>query len=235
MIIWIEIELYSSSRHDIYSIAAAEWLNFETFTMKDWLNVKMSIEYYRKTIEYNFEPKKFSKAYINKVTKFILKQKKKYKLRLSNSAPSYVWMHIHIFDLKYRKLKWTELLSTSMYEINKYFDSLEVESRKRLALSHQLWWNYIWNTFPEYLWIIENEWFNMQYHWLCRDRPKYNPYIVSGRSNKWKPRSVEIRILPNEMLFTDWLFNLLSRINKQDYTELDIKWLLVQWLERLHS
>lgn len=232
MLIWLEIELHSNGKN-IHQIAEAEWLNYETFTKKDWLNVKMSVEYYPQTIEYNFEPKVMTQAYLAKVKKFIQKQQNKYNLKLSTSWPWYVWMHIHIFDLKYRKLKWDELLMTTMHHINWLYDWLCKNSRMRLCLSHQLWWNYIRNNMPSYLNEAENNWYNVIYSGLSRDRVKYNPYIVSNRSNKWKPRSVEIRILPNELLVNNSLYELLNRISKLDFEHLSIEDLLYDWLDRL--
>ena len=232
MLIGIEIELHSE-RKTIYDIAKAEWLNFQTFKMKDWLKVKMSVEYYPNTIEYNFEPKMFSWKYIKQVAEFMQKQIDKYGLRLYAKSPSFVWTHIHIFDLKYRKLKGTELLETTMSEIDKVFDWLHSQSKKRLALSHQLWWNYIYNNFNKYTEVAADYWWSMTYQSMTATRVKCNPYIVSNRSNKWKPRSVEIRIIPNEFLFNNKLILLLAKINKWDYTSVNINTMLGEWLSRL--
>lgn len=229
MLIWLEIELHSKGR-DIYSIAASEWLNFGSFVKKSWLDIKMSIEYYPKTIEYNFKPHTLTKAYIKNVAKFIQAQMKKHNLVISNKAPWFVWTHVHIFDLKFRKLKWDAVLQTTMSHINKWFSNLRIDSQRRLALSHQLWWNYVYNSFWDYHDICSDNWIWMAYPTMWNHRPKYNPYIVSKRSKKWKPRSVEIRIIPNEFLFTDQLYELLTAIQKWKHETLNINDTLYQWI-----
>jgi len=233
MLIWLEVELRSSNLR-IHDIAKREGLNFESFVMKSWLNVKMSVEYYQRTIEYNFEPQPLSKVYLNKVKAFIEWQMIKYQLEICGISPKYVWTHVHIFDIKYRKLKWDEILKTSMWFINNEFDSLQLNSRRRLALSHHLWWNYVYNEYQEYYWYAEREWLSMALTWIAANKKKYNPILISRRSNKWKPRSVEIRIIPNEFLFNNKLYELLSKIKKGEHTNTSVKITLRKWLVKLN-
>jgi len=231
MKIGIEIELHSNN-FTYFDIAAEEWLNFETFKPKDGLMVMMSKEYYESTIEYNFEAHTYSPLYIKKVISFINKQIDKYKLSITNKWPWYVWMHIHIFDLKYRK-DWTDLLlQTTMNYLDEHLDNIHKSSFERLIRSHQLWRNYMYNEWDEYLNVLYDYDIPMWYPDYNQDNKKYNPVIISNRSNKGKPRSIEIRLLPNEILLDNSIIYLLERIQKQEYTTCNVMNKMYNWLEK---
>lgn len=232
MLIGLEVELRSPNIN-IYDLTKREWLRFDKFIMKSWLNVKMSVEYYKRTIEYNFEPQQLTKEYLKKVKLFIEDQMDRYNLSIYGKSPKYVWVHVHIFDLKYRKLKWDEILKTSIGFINDEFDSLWKNSQERLTLSHHLWWNYVHRFYPSFHTHAAQYWRCMAFTWIWANKPKYNPILVSNRSNKWKPRSVEIRLIPNEYLFNDNLYNLLNKIKKWEHTKTNVKLTLRKWLIKL--
>lgn len=232
MKVGIEIEVHSDN-NSYYTIADKEWLNFETFVNKNWLKVMMSKEYYDSTIEYNFEAHEYSPRYIQQVRDFIQWQIDKYNLKLTTNWPGYVWMHIHIFDLKIRKIWCKKILETTMNFIDKYYDTLPCSSQERLFLSHQLWRNYSYNDWDDYLNYLENEWYNMAYPDYNQNKKKYNPCILSNRSAKGKPRSIEIRILPNEFLM-DWnIVYLMDQIKDWDYVWCDIYSRLHNWIDRI--
>jgi hypothetical protein len=168
--------------------------------------------------------------YLEKVKVFIEKQMNKHNLVITTRWPGYVWTHVHLFDLKFRKLKSNEILETTMSFINNNLYCLKMDSKRRIALSHQLWWNYVHYNFNDYHSICRNNWVQMLYPWIGIDKPKYNPYIISDRSIKWKPRSVEIRIIPNEFLFNWKLYKLLKKISDLDFDNIDINEILSNWV-----
>lgn len=238
MIIWLEVELHSS-RYDVYDISLKEWLYLDRFVTKDWLKVKMSKDYYRSTIEYNFEPKQLSETYFQKVTDFLQKQVKKYGLKIKCNWPGYVWTHVHIFDIKYRKVWTHKVLSTVMQGLDPMYNKLYKQDKLRLVTSHQLWGNYVYEHYwNEYQDLLYDHWLKMHYPELSHNRPKYNPVIISNRSNKGKPRSIEIRIIPNQILFNGWLYKILDTINKWEYANIkpcEILSMLSNWLHRLNT
>lgn len=235
MIIGLEIELHSSDRYQwVEQIARSEWLHLDRFVLKDWLKVKMSKDYYYKTIEYNFEPKQYSPAYIAKVNNFIQKQIKKYNLKTKCRWPGYVWTHVHIFWTEFRKINLDDVLSTVMEEIDKSFSKLAMVDKKRLVMSHQLWGNYVynhwWNMYHD---DLRDSWHCMMYPWLSENRTKYNPVIISNRSNKGKPRSLEIRIIPNKIILNWEICNILDRISKRDLCKTSTYTFMSGWMDQL--
>lgn len=229
MLIWIEIELHSND-YTYYDIAQSEWLNFTDFKTKNWLKIKMSEEHYPHTIEYNFEPKEFTNKYIDKVVNFINLQIQKYSLRINWNQPAYVWTHIHIFDLKYRKIWVDAMLQTTMSFIDKKYRWLDPRAKERLFLSHQLWRNYSYTRWDEYLDTLSEHWRDMSFTDYNQNDKKYNPCIISNRSNKGKPRSIEIRIIPNEIMLNWEIKELLQNIKDFNLSTCNVDGVLESWI-----
>jgi hypothetical protein len=241
MLIWIETEL-SSQRRSQYDICANEWLNFRVFknvTPELW--VKMSEEYYNSTIEYNFTPFNLSKNRIWTVKEYLKWQIEKYSLSLNSPQPSFVWTHIHIFEEKLLNLNKPKLLWCILSYILENLDDLEEKSKMRLLTWHQLWT--YWSNKNEHIWKKEmvRYWLDTFYYEHNSDKRKYSPIITSPKSRTGKPKSIEIRIIPNEFVFNGKLYKLLREIktgeiyNREKVEVSDFLWKICDslWLKEI--
>lgn len=227
MRIGIECELHSS-RNDILSVVAVkEKLDTCNFSKVKWysFDVMLSKEYYPTTIEYNFSILENNKSNIDEVGKYLNEQISKYSLELYSSAPSYVWTHVHIFD----EDRLNSRISNLLFWICEYyisiideFKKLDVKSLERLILGHQLWWNF--SRKHNHIWrdLLSDKWFSPCIYWDTKSKPKYNPIIFSPASERWKPTSLEIRIIPNEFIFDGNLTKLLSLVEKRKLPKWDL-------------
>ena len=215
MIIWIEVELHSNNYSADY-IANKEWLNFKTFTylkdMKIW--VKLSREYYNSTIEYNFTPFENTLENFNVVKEFLEWQINRYDLKLNNHWwPNYVWTHMHIFDENKINMRLQPLLEWVAWFISENISNIERQSIYRLLFAHQLWGNYSWKN--NHIWkeFLNRNWKSPEIYDNTRNKWKYNPIIYSKMNEEsGKPKSLEIRIIPNDFIFNLKIYELLSLI-----------------------
>lgn len=236
MKIWVEVELHSYGGYTYHDISYKEKLSYTEFkNVWNGLKVMMSEEYYPTTIEYNFEAHEYSPRYIEKIRDYLQWQIEKYWLVLSTSWPGYVWMHMHIFDLKIRKIWVESLLETTMMFIDKRFDELCKSSKKRLFSSHQLWRNYSYERNDELLDMLDENGFDMSYPDYNQEKKKYNPCILSNRSAKGKPRSIEIRLLANEWLMDNSIVYLLDQIKEGDFVWCNVMQRLQNWMHRYNK
>lgn len=217
MRIGIEVELHSDNYSADY-IAEQEWLNFNEFTFIPWMEiwVKLSREYYASTIEYNFTPFENSLKAFKEIRTFLEWQISKYWLYKHCSSPAYVWTHIHIFDEDKINMRIPNLLEWVSWFIIDNINSIDRKWLMRLLFAHQLWGNYSWR--HNHIW---KEFLNNRWHWPSiydntRDKPKYNPIIFSLENiNTWKPKSLEIRLIPNEFMFDLKAYELMDLIDKR--------------------
>lgn len=216
MRIGIETELNSYNLNQ-YQIQEQNWLSFRTFedmTPEVW--VKMSEEYYSSTIEYNFTPFDLSKRVLWTVTGYLEEQIERFNLQINWDSPAYVWTHIHIFEEGMVSLNKPRLLKVLLSFILDNLDWVNDSSKARLFSAHQIW-SY-WSHRNDHSWYKKLEEFGVRpsYYSSAEDRPKYWPIIISPETNRGKPKSLEIRIIPNEYMF-DWtIYKLLKEI--KDWT-----------------
>jgi len=213
MKIWIEVEL-NWVGYEYYTIAEEENLSLEKF--KDIWNlwVKLSQEYYNTTIEYNFFPFDNSDDMVNEVVEYLKNQKEKYGFEINGQSPAFVWTHIHFFDkLSMPKDK---LLSWVMSFIIENIDTISELWLLRLIKWHQIWW--YWSHNHNHLWIetLKRRWYYLDIYQNTRDKNKYVPVFISWETSQWKPKSLELRIVPNDFVFNWKLIDLLKEIENKD-------------------
>lgn len=211
MRVGIEIELHSNG-YDCDYIAQKEWLNFETFVNIKWTDVwvKLSREYYTTTIEYNFTPFEVDEVKFLVIKDFIEKQIKKYNLEISVCWPAYVWTHIHIFDDNLHSARLSPFLNRTMWFIVNNLEWLNINSVDRLFRAHQLWGNYSHRNKHNWLNFLKSIGHSPYIYNNCKDKPKYNPVIHSPAVEWWKPKSLEIRIIPNEYILNMKAYELMK-------------------------
>ena len=207
MKVWIEVELHSNKRS--YSdIASHLWLSFNSFN-EEW--IKMSEEYYRSTIEFNFMPIGLDKKEFDRIADYLKEKREYFNLKLNWDRPQFTWTHLHLFETssfrKNRLLKWV------LSFIKDNFDGLSWGSKERLLLAHQLWGFYDHNQLSgEWANLVRVNWFNLTNYSLCYAKPKYSPVIKSLAIEGWKPLSTEIRCIPNEYIFNGKAYELCKEI-----------------------
>lgn len=218
MKIWIEVE-FKSHTLSSYGIKKGMWLDYEEFKDWEWLGdikVKMSEEYYSSTIEFNFSIFEYSPERMERVRHFLNEVKNRYNLHISNNwGVDFVGTHIHFFDENFINKNKNILLQKVLAYTARNLDGLNVSSYLRLAFAHQLWAHYSIN--HQHFW---KEWCNnvnreVLYSSSLTKKPKYSPIISSPATIKGKPRSLEIRIIPNEFIFDNRIDNLLSYITSR--------------------
>lgn len=211
MLVGIEVELHSNELSH-HTICSNEELSFSEFKDIDWLWVKMSEEYYGSTIEYNFTPFNLSKNKIRDVKHYLDWQVNRYSLSYNSEWPSYVGTHVHIFDEDMLSINKPRLLECILSFILDNIDDLYLDSKHRISLGHQLWT--YWSHSNDHSWYnkVSEYWLRVDYYENNSRRKKYSPIIVSPESNTGKPKSLEIRIIPNEFLFNWKLHKLLREI-----------------------
>jgi len=213
MKIWIEVELHSDSYHSD-SILAEEWLSYEKFSLIEWTDiwVKLSREYYGSTIEYNFTPFDVNEDNFNIVVKYLNDQIRKFGLVMNDRDPRYVGTHIHIFTKEYFSLSYDALLKSTLWYILDNADWLSDASITRLAKAHQLWtyWSHInwWEWFK----TLKKYWIRPQYYDHHCDTKKYSPIFASRATKAGKPKSLEIRCIPNEFIFNWKAYEMMKEI-----------------------
>lgn len=207
---WYEIELYSSRFSEEY-ISHDLWLSFSKFCKIKWQTaiVKMSLEHYRTTIEFNFLKEKFTLNLHKKVKKFIKMVIKKYKFKVYWRCPAFVWTHIHFFRSELNSLPRDSILHIVLLFIIENIDDLHIRSIERIICSHQLRGHYAHENqiFHKLLWKL---WKGFLYKLQSIDRPKYRPVIHSPRNVNWKLRSTEIRLIPTEFILNDKILILIN-------------------------
>jgi len=213
LIVWIEVELHSDS-NSFRDIAEIENLSFTVFKRigRSDIWVKLSEEYYSSTIEYNFTPFDLTEENLNVVKNYLQGQIKKFNLKLFHKAPSYVGLHVHIFNKEFFSSSKPILLKWVMNYLANNLEWLNSNSIIRLFWAHQLWAYYsekngnIWHEFNTKFWF-SNSSFD-----FARWKTKYQPIISSPATSLGKPQSIEIRLLPNEYILDGRLFDLLSKV-----------------------
>lgn len=221
MVIWLETELHSNVV-SADTIAKEEWLNFNSFTFLKWISVwvKLSREYYSSTIEYNFTPFQNSLETFKEIKTFLEWQIKKYNLYKHSNWPSYVWTHIHIFDVDRINMKIEPLLKWVSWFIINNISSIDKKWIQRLLFAHQLWGNYSWKN--NHIWrnFLNDKWKCPDIYNNTKDKPKYNPIIYSiVNQETGKPKSLEIRLIPNEFVFDLKIFELIKLIKNKKYSK----------------
>ena len=198
--LWVEVELHYNWNAEY--IANKEKLSLYKFNSK-W--IKWSKEYYQETMEYNFAPFNFNRYWKLKFTNietFLTWQVHKYNLRINYISPAYVWTHVHIFNKKYFNKK-SELLKLTMQFI---VDNLQYISRwwiDRLMRAHQLWAYHNKKNNNIIAKTLYDKWIGFSSMW--KDKKKYQPILLSlANQDSWKPKSIEIRLIPNDIWFTPW-------------------------------
>jgi hypothetical protein len=207
MRIWIEVELNSFKWLNESEIAQDNWFSFNSFERYDWLSIpiKMSNEYYQSTIEYNFFPFNPKDNYnlFWEIKDFLGHQMAEYWLGINWMSPAFTGTHIHIFNKYIPKKK---LLLWTINFIADNIDKISNVSLVRLLFAHQLWGNYSYKNNDEWFNFIRDYWtLDVNYRNL-RSKTKYNPVINSRAIDWWKPKSIEVRIIPNEFMI-DWTIN----------------------------
>jgi len=207
MKVWIEVELHSNGE-SFYDIKDCLWLSFNSFN-EEW--IKMSEEYYRSTIEFNFMPIGLDKKEFNRISDYLKDKRERFNLKLNWGRPQFTWTHLHLFETssfrRNRLLKWV------LSFIKDNFDGLSKGSKERLLLAHQLWGFYDHKvTNGEWINIIRGNGFNITNYSLSYDKPKYSPVIKSPAIEGWKPLSTEIRCIPNEYIFNGKAYELCREI-----------------------
>ena len=205
MRIWVEVELRS---HDLdqYEVMNNNGLSFHEFSSIWTVGVKMSEEYYRHTIEYNFTPFIHSNNLMRDVTNFLGEEMDKHSLSLNCEWPAYVWTHIHIFEEDMLSLNKPRLLKVILSFIQDNMGDLSFDSKMRLLNGHQLWTYWSHNNDHKWINILHKYWLNPEFYDHNSNKKKYSPIISSRATRTGKPKSVEIRIVPNEFLF-NWKLN----------------------------
>lgn len=216
MKIWIEVELYSLC-YDYYDIASKEELSFTEFKTYNNLWIKMSKEYYTWTIEYNFYPFDYTEWLINETKDYLNKQINRYSLFINNSSPAFVGTHIHFFDKKLMPKK--KLLNWVLSFILENKEFISKQWLFRLICAHQLW--AYWNIKNNRIW--EKLFTELYYKPILLDtnKPKYVPIFSSKATLEWKPKSLEIRCIPNDFIFNWKLIDLLDEIETKDIFKRD--------------
>jgi hypothetical protein len=120
-------------------------------------------------------------------------------------------------------------------------DDLEEKSKMRLLTWHQLWT--YWSNKNEHIWKKEmvRYWLDTFYYEHNSDKRKYSPIITSPKSRTGKPKSIEIRIIPNEFVFNGKLYKLLREIktgeiyNREKVEVSDFLWKICDslWLKEI--
>lgn len=221
MQIWIEVELHSRQWYDSDYICRQEWFNYSTFTTidkKTWIWVKLSKEYYNTTIEYNFTPIENKKENYEVIKNFLNNQIEKYNLVINNSWPAFVWTHVHIFDEDKLNMRLSLLLKWVLFFLKENLTLVNEKGQKRLLLAHQLWWNFSHKNNHCWKQFLNERWINPSIYSDTSWKPKYNPVIFSlANSSTWKPKSIEIRVLPNEFIFNWKILELMTLIDNKKY------------------
>ena len=218
--VWVELEMHSNW-YSWESIGHKLWLSKYKFN-KHW--IKYSLEYYPETFELNFKPFNINniKA-IQKYKHYAGEVKSKYSLSLFNRWPAFVWTHIHIFNPLLFNNR-SEILKITMAFILDNIKFLSKNDILRLLLAHQLWAyhdklnNDVWRNF------IINSWLPASSVW--RDKRKYQPILFSRENiDTGKPKSIEIRIVPNTFFFNGLMEKLvltvLDKVNNKNIPEID--------------
>jgi len=210
MKIWIEVEL-NWWWYNYIEISRLSNLSFDIFKNIWNLSIKMSREYYDNTIEYNFYPFEYTKDLVKEVSVYLENQINKYQFDINWYSPAFVWTHIHFFwDKRISKKK---LLLWTMSFIIENIDSISDLWLYRLIKWHQIWgyWshrnNHIWRN------ILNSRWYWVDIYKDTADKNKYVPVFNSRATPQWKPKSVELRIIPNDFLFNWKINDLLDEIN----------------------
>ena len=221
MIIGIEVELHSDN-YSADDIAKNEWLNFNTFTYLKWMSiwVKLSREYYSSTIEYNFTPFENNLEKFKEVKEFLELQINKYNLYKHCSWPSYVWTHIHIFDEDRINMRIKNLLEWVSWFLIENISLIDKKGIQRLLFAHQLWGHYSWKNNHIWRQFLNDKWRRPEIYDNTREKPKYSPIINSlANADTWKPKSLEIRIIPNEFIFNLRAYELINLIDKKNISK----------------
>jgi len=213
MKIWIEVELHSDW-YNSDNILYKEGLSYEKFALIEGTDiwVKLSREYYSSTIEYNFTPFENNEENFWVVVKYLNDQIAKYGLVMNDRDPRYVWTHIHIFTKEYFSLSYDTLLKVTLQYIMDNLDSLSDKSITRLAKAHQLWTYWSHSNWWEWYKAFKKYWIRPQYYAHHCDTKKYSPIFSSRATKAGKPRSLEIRCIPNEFIFNWMAYKMMKEI-----------------------
>lgn len=229
MKIWIEVELHSSgaSSNTIREISWLSYNEFRPMVMKDGtthkIGVKMSEEYYPDTIEYNFTPFDVTIENFSIVKEWLEEQKEIHGLSISAWNPKFCWTHIHIFDKDKLSLSKSELLTRMLYILAEDLDGFQTYSVERIMRSHQLWTYWCHSNNNKWYSALWKYGYRPNYYQYHENTVKYQPIYDSPKSNKWKPKSLEIRIIPNEYIFNMKAFDIMKSIEDGSFFKGDDK------------
>lgn len=209
MKIWIEVEL------NWWDIEFTQVLDEENLSLssfkKIWdLEVKLSEEYYKTTIEYNFFPFDFTDKKMDSVKNYLSEQINKYAFTINWDSPAFVWTHIHFFD-RVRMNKW-KLLNWVMSFILENIESISEGWLDRLIRAHQIWGFYSHRNWHFWANALNSKWFRYTNYDNSSNRNKYVPIFHSRATENWKPVSLEIRCIPNDFIFNWKIKDLLKEI-----------------------
>ncbi len=227
MKIWIEVELHSEC-YSCYDIADRSWLSFSEFRpmiFNDWreidVKVKMSEEYYSDTIEYNFTPFNINKKICEDVSDWLKEQMEKYSLKLSKWNPKFCWTHVHIFDKKHLDIDHDTIFWKLLSKLKWDLPSFEKHSVERLMKAHQLWTYWCHNHDNAWHKKLSKYNYKPKYYDYHRDKVKYSPVYDSPKSRTGKPKSLEIRFLPNEYVFNGEIYNIFKGIEDGSFFDIE--------------
>lgn len=239
MRVWIEVEV-SSSRYNQYEVRDNWWFSFETFAphvnLPTHIQAKMSEEYYNTTCEYNFTPFESCEEDLDSVKRFMEKEIEVNGLSLSSPKPSFVWTHVHIFDEWKLRMNKRKILAWLLSYILDNLEGLEIDSLLRLVEWHQLWTYWSWKNDHEWKDAVERfgNGDRPEYYEHNSDKMKYQPIIISPETTRGKPKSLEIRLIPNEYLFDKRLWELLEEVNTRKlYTRREV-W-VEEFVEKIYA
>ncbi len=202
-------------------IAEEDNLSYTEFKLIPWQSIwaKMSEEYYENTIEYNFSIFENRKENFDVAVEFLKEKRKKWNMKIDNKRPAFVGTHIHIFDERFIRKNRAKMLEWVLAFIVDNMWCLSTLALERVLQAHQLWG--CWSHRNNHLWVnfMSDRGLRVDHYEQSEQRPKYMPIIKSPATERGKPLSLEIRIIPNEFMFNWLAHKLMSLIENDEINE----------------